>query len=171
MMSEDIHKWADGRYTLMFDEHTFFVWDNEKDERMCALNVTKKLNEQQSTISKQLDQIIELQDKYRILEFNHSRLEKRNKAQYEKIGEQQAIIEKLKEENEKLRFLIDINSVSERTKLERQVDEQQSTINDLEKQRDYWKNKAMTLLMQVRRLTSRMTDKEVKEFNKELEDD
>lgn len=49
-MSEDIHKWSDGRYTLMFDEHTFFVWDNEKDERMTALNVTKKLNEQQATI-------------------------------------------------------------------------------------------------------------------------
>lgn len=48
---------------------------------------------------------------------------------------------------------------------------QQATINDLEKQRDYWKNKAMTLLMQVRILTSRMTDKEVKEFNKELEDE
>ena len=92
-MSKDIRKWSDGRYTLMFDEHTFFVWDNERDERMCALEVTKKLNEQQATI------------------------------------------------------------------------------NDLEKQRDYWKNKAMTLLMQVRRLTSRMTDKEVKEFNKELEDD
>ena len=45
MMSEDIHKWTDGRYTLMFDEHTFFVWDNEKDERMTALQVTKKLNE------------------------------------------------------------------------------------------------------------------------------
>lgn len=44
-MSEDIHKWTRGRYTLMFDEHTFFVWDNEKEERMTALNVTKKLNE------------------------------------------------------------------------------------------------------------------------------
>ena len=43
-MSKDIHKWTDGRYTLMFDEHTFFVWDNEKEERMTALNVTKKLN-------------------------------------------------------------------------------------------------------------------------------
>ena len=50
-MSEDIHKWTDGRYTLMFDEHTFFVWDNEKDERMCALEVTEKLNEQEATIS------------------------------------------------------------------------------------------------------------------------
>ena len=50
-MSEDIHKWTDGRYTLMFDEHTFFVWDNENDERMTALNVTKKLNEQQSEIN------------------------------------------------------------------------------------------------------------------------
>ena len=44
-MSKDIHKWSDGRYTLMFDEHTFFVYDNEKEERMTALNVTKKLNE------------------------------------------------------------------------------------------------------------------------------
>lgn len=49
-MSEDIHKWTDGRYVLMFDEHTFFVFDKEKDDRMTALNVTKKLNEQQSTI-------------------------------------------------------------------------------------------------------------------------
>ena len=54
-MSKDIHKWTDGRYTLMFDEHTFFVWDNEKEERMTALNVTKKLNEQQSTIRKLQD--------------------------------------------------------------------------------------------------------------------
>lgn len=46
MMGEDIHEWVDGRYTLMFDEHTFFVWDNEKEERMTALEVTKKLNEQ-----------------------------------------------------------------------------------------------------------------------------
>lgn len=35
---------------------------------------------------------------------------------------------------------------------------------------DYWKKQAMTLLMQVRRLTSRMTDQEVKEFSKELEE-
>ena len=45
-MSEDIRKWTDGRYTLMFDEHTFFVWDNEKEERMTALNVTKKLQDE-----------------------------------------------------------------------------------------------------------------------------
>lgn len=54
-MSEDIHKWTDGRYTLMFDEHTFFVWDNEKEERMIALEVTKKLNEQQATIEQLQD--------------------------------------------------------------------------------------------------------------------
>ena len=35
----------------------------------------------------------------------------------------------------------------------------------------YWKRKAMILLMQVRRLTPRMTDKEVIEFSKELEDE
>ena len=51
-MSEDIHKWTDGRYTLMFDEHTFFVFDNEKEERMTALETTKRLNEQQSNINK-----------------------------------------------------------------------------------------------------------------------
>ena len=50
-MSEDIHKWSDGRYTLMFDEHTFFVFDNEKEKEMTALQVTKKLNEQQATIN------------------------------------------------------------------------------------------------------------------------
>ena len=48
-MSEDIRKWSDGRYTLMFDEHTFFVWDNENEKRMTALQTTKKLNEQQAT--------------------------------------------------------------------------------------------------------------------------
>lgn len=51
-MSEDIHKWTDGKYTLMFDEHTFFVWNNEKEERMTALETTKKLNEQQTIISR-----------------------------------------------------------------------------------------------------------------------
>ena len=50
-MSEDIHKWTRGRYTLMFDEHTFFVWDNVKEERMTALEVTKRLNEQQAIIN------------------------------------------------------------------------------------------------------------------------
>ena len=51
MMSKDIHKWTRGRYTLMFDEHTFFVWDNEKDDRMTALETTERLNMQQATIS------------------------------------------------------------------------------------------------------------------------
>lgn len=49
-MSDDIHKWSDGKYTLMFDEHTFFVFDNEEEKRMTALQVTKKLNEQQDII-------------------------------------------------------------------------------------------------------------------------
>ena len=72
------------------------IFDNGVE--MADGDVCILLNEQQDTINKQLDQIIELQDKYRILEFNHSRLEKRNKAQYEKIGEQQAEIERLKEQ-------------------------------------------------------------------------
>ena len=44
-------------------------------------------------------------------------------------------------------------------------------LNELEEEKEYWKSKAMTLLMQVRRLTPRMTDKEVMEFSKELEDE
>ena len=72
----------------------------------------KIIDEQQATISKQLDQIIELQDKYRILEFNHSRLEKRNKAQYEKIGEQQERINELENINEDLSKFIDYAGLS-----------------------------------------------------------
>lgn len=55
-MSEDIYKWTTGRYTLMFDEHTFFVRDNENEKEMTALQVTKKLNEQQVTINKLNDE-------------------------------------------------------------------------------------------------------------------
>ena len=50
------------------------------------------------------------------------------------------------------------------------LNEQQATISKLEEEKGYWKSKAMTLLMQVRRLTSRMTDEEVKEFSNELEE-
>ena len=60
MMTDDIHKWTDGRYTLMFDEHTFFVWDNEKEERMTALEVTKKLNVQQAIIEGLKEKLCEL---------------------------------------------------------------------------------------------------------------
>lgn len=51
------------------------------------------------------------------------------------------------------------------------IGEQKATISQLEEEKEYWKGKAMTLLMQVRRLTPRMTDKEVIEFSKELEDE
>ena len=51
------------------------------------------------------------------------------------------------------------------------LNEQQATISKLEEEKGYWKSKVMTLLMQVRRLTSRMTDKEVKSFAAELEGD
>lgn len=86
-----------------WNDHSCKVKDNQEDTFLNWEDVVKKLNEQQTTINKQLDQIIELQDKYRILEFNHSRLEKRNKAQYEKIDEQQATIQSFKEENEELK--------------------------------------------------------------------
>ena len=60
MMSEDIREYTDGRYTLMFDEHTFFVWDNEKEERMTASQVTKKLNKQQVIIEGLKEKLCEL---------------------------------------------------------------------------------------------------------------
>ena len=75
-MSEDIHKWSDGRYTLMFDEHTFFVFDNEEGKRMTALKVTKKLNEQQDTIGEQKIAIDELITDYKKLEKENEQLQK-----------------------------------------------------------------------------------------------
>ena len=61
------------------------------------------------------------------------------------------------------------------------IDEMITDYKNLEKENEqlrkenfflaYWKRKAMTLLMQVRRLTPRMTDEEVMEFSKELEDE
>ena len=77
-MSEDIHKWTDGRYTLMFDEHTFFVYDEENDERMTALEVTKKLNEQQSTIE-------QLQDLCGESDSENAKLRLKNKELQDKI--------------------------------------------------------------------------------------
>lgn len=90
-MSEDIHKWTRGRYTLMFDEHTFFVWDNVKEERMTALEVTKRLNEQQSTIQS-------LKEDKAIAEDYANIFEKENVKLRKQIEEQQATICKLQEE-------------------------------------------------------------------------
>ena len=102
-MSEDIHKWSDGRYTLMFDEHTFFVWDNVKDERMCALETTKRLNKQQDTIFK-------LQDLCGKSDYENTKLRIENKMLEKEVNllkptniEQYEQIQKLQEENEKLR--------------------------------------------------------------------
>ena len=88
-MSKDIRKWSDGRYTLMFDEHTFFVFDNVKDDRMTALNVTKRLNEQQSTIQS-------LKEDKAIAEDYANIFEKENVKLRKQIDEQQAIINELK---------------------------------------------------------------------------
>lgn len=55
---------------------------------------------------------------------------------YEDNKRLQTIIADLKEENEQLRFLIDINSVSERKKLERQVDDQQTIIKSLKEENE-----------------------------------
>lgn len=62
-MSKDIHKWTDGRYVLMFDEHTFFVFDKEKDDRMTALETTERLNEQQAIINELRKKLKKYEDK------------------------------------------------------------------------------------------------------------
>lgn len=116
-----------------WNDYSCKVKDNQEDTFLNWEDVVDLLNEQQATINKQLDQIIELQDKYRILEFNHSRLEKRNKAQCKKISDQQATISALKKENEKLK--------SENKKLEQQyhnlVNAIVKTYNDLGKENIY----------------------------------
>lgn len=96
MMSEDIHKWSDGRYTLMFDEHTFFVFDNVKEERMTALKTTKRLNEQQATIRKLQDLCGKSDGENMKLRNEIKLLKPTNIEQYEQI-------QKLQEENRELR--------------------------------------------------------------------
>lgn len=110
-MSEDIHKLSDGRYALMFDEHTFFVFDNEEEKRMTALKVTKKLNEQQNTIQFLQNEIDELKkdiDIYEYEEKKHSETvrklhdENEQLKKLEKINTEYA--EQIVEENQKLRI-------------------------------------------------------------------
>ena len=103
MMSKDIHKWTDGRYTLMFDEHTFFVFDNDKEERMTALETTERLNKQQDTIFKLQDicgksdsENAKLRIENKMLEKEVNLLRSTNIEQYEQI-------QKLQKENRELR--------------------------------------------------------------------
>ena len=49
-----------GRYKLMFDEHTFFVWDKEKKKKLCSLDVTKLLNDLTDKNNKQEIQMHQL---------------------------------------------------------------------------------------------------------------
>lgn len=105
-MSEDIHKWTRGRYVLMFDEHTFFVFDKEKDKEMTALQTTKRLNKQQDTIFK-------LQDLCGKSDYENTKLRIENKMLEKEVNllrptnlEQYEQIQKLQEENEELRFAL-----------------------------------------------------------------
>ena len=102
MMSKDIHKWTDGRYTLMFDEHTFFVFDNEKEERMTALETTERLNEQQDTIFKLQDLCGKSDGENMKLRIENKRLEKEVNLLRPTNLEQYEQIQKLQEENEQL---------------------------------------------------------------------
>jgi len=102
-MSKDIHKWSDGRYTLMFDEHTFFVFDNVKEKRMTALQTTKRLNEQQDIIFKLQDLCGESDSENAKLRIENKRLEKEVNLLRPTNLEQYEQIQKLQEENEQLK--------------------------------------------------------------------
>ena len=102
MMSEDIHKWSDGRYTLMFDEHTFFVYDNEKEEQMTALETTKRLNKQQDTIFKLQDLCGKSDGENAKLRIENKMLEKEIKLLKPTNVEQYEQIVQLQQENEQL---------------------------------------------------------------------
>lgn len=131
-MSKDIHKWTNGRYTLMFDEHTFFVWDNEKDERMTALNVTKKLNEQQATINELEQENADLLgDNIRSLD----EFEKCTNKLKAKILEQQSTITELKKENEKFDYNYS-DLKQENGELRSKIGEQQATISQLKEENE-----------------------------------
>ena len=78
MMNKDIHKWTDGRYTLVFDEHTFFVRDNENGKQMTALQVTEKLNEQQATIQKEKGEKINAEEKLSYMVWKYNKLKQKN---------------------------------------------------------------------------------------------
>lgn len=143
------------------EKSVHLVFDNETARTLSVKQTVKKLNEQESTITslkernKQLRRRLEkinggyghlthrkgLTANEWVIEIQEEELKKKDEMISEfierhsedvvKISEQKATIYSLKEENEKLRFLLDINSVSERRKLERQVDEQQNIINIL----------------------------------------
>lgn len=118
------------------------------------------LNEQQATISalhEENTSFKESQDGKRraILWWEHYK---------EKWANAEKELRKLKEENGQLRTLL------KERQYEKDIAKCREENEQLRQEREYWKNKAMTLLMQVRRLTPRMTDKEVKEFSKELEE-
>ena len=117
-MSEDIHKWTDGKYALMFDEHTFFVFDNEEGKRMTALQVTKKLNEQQAIIDKLKSDIEETEISIKLFEDDIATKDK-------KIEEQQVIIQELE------RKLKKYEKIGEEQL--KQIIELQDEINDCEK--------------------------------------
>ena len=98
------------------------------------------------------------------------------------MGERDLEVE-LKEKDEIIMSLR-LNEHLLKDKLEisrRNMSKQLERIKELEKENEqlqketvflaYWKRKAMILLLQVRRLTPRMTDKEVMEFSKELDDE
>ena len=152
---------SEKRFVLIEDDLEPLILDNK--ETMSVNEVVDKLNEQQELIEELhisdhmgWGRAEKFEKELKQKKIYIKRLEYKVQKFKEMNGEQQATIHKLQDlcgesdgENAKLRI--------ENKKLK--------------EEKGYWKGKAMTLFMQVRRLTPRMSAKEVIEFGKELDDE
>ena len=150
-MSEDIHKWSDGRYTLMFDEHTFFVFDNDKEERMTALEVTKKLNEQQATIKQFEEDKAIAEDYANIFEKENVKLRKNIRRLQDLCGESDGENAKLRIENKKLQEEIkllkptNIEQYEQIQKLQKENEQLQAQLREKEQDEQLYANEIVKL--------------------------
>lgn len=101
-----------------------------------------------------------------VIEGQERELKKKNEEISDWIEQHSKDIVKIGEQQSTIRRLQDLCGESDGENAKLRIENKR-----LQEEKGYWESKAMTLLMQVRRLTSRMTDKEVKEFSKELEDE
>ena len=95
-------------------------------------------------------------------------LEQRNLEMVDEKWELRGKLRKAEAKLEKYEYAIDVKQ-KYIEKLEKEIEELK-TLEQEKEEKEFWKNKAMTLLFQVRRLTPRMTNDEIAIFTKELEE-
>lgn len=155
-MSENRFSWETEKLQHSDDEVIMVIDNANKEWKGHILNIVDLLNSLAEE-NEQLKQQIKIEKKWQ-LEKDRYYVDLHKK------------YDKLEKENEQLKQEHKIA-----------IDEMITDYKNLEKENEqlrketvflaYWKRKAMILLMQVRRLTPRMTDEEVMEFSRELEDE